>query len=47
MSRKKGKKAPENDDDAVSRLLVDEASNHMKVRNYPKALITYNKVSKL
>lgn len=46
MSRRKGKRNPLIDSDAATiRLLCDEASNHMKVRNYTRALTTYNQVT--
>lgn len=35
---------PQEDLDATCKLLCDEASNHMKVRNYSRALNVYNKV---
>ncbi len=36
---------PQDDIDTCSKLLCDEASNHMKVRNYHRALNVYNKVN--
>lgn len=45
MARKKNGKKIENEIDNTSRLLCDEAANHMKVRNYPKALKAYMQVS--
>lgn len=38
---------PQDDIDTTCKLLCDEASNHMKVRNYNRALNVYNKVSAL
>lgn len=46
MPRKKTAKDPQEDIDATCKLLCDEASNHMKVRNYVKALSVYNKVGR-
>lgn len=37
---------PQDDIDTCCKLLCDEASNHMKVRNYHRALKVYNKVRK-
>lgn len=37
---------PQDDIDASCKLLCDEALNHMKVRNYQRALNVYNKVNK-
>lgn len=45
MGRKKPAKDPQDDIDATCKLLCDEARNHMKVRNYIKALNVYMKVS--
>lgn len=45
MGRKKVAKDPQDDIDATCKLLCDEARNHMKVRNYIKALNVYMKVS--
>lgn len=45
MPRKKAVKDPQDEIDATCKLLCDEARNHMKVRNYIKALAVYNKVS--
>lgn len=40
-------KDPQEEIDAACKLLCDEAANHMKVRNYTKALNVYQKVCKL
>jgi hypothetical protein len=48
MSRKKGRKTAQMEEDeaiAFNKLLCDEALNHMKLRNYSKALYLYNQVS--
>lgn len=45
MPKKKPPKDTQDDVDAICKLLCDEARNHMKVRNYTKALNVYNKVS--
>lgn len=47
MARKKVAKDPQDEIDAACKLLCDEAANHMKVRNYTKALSAYQKVSNL
>lgn len=47
MARKKVIKDPQEEIDAACKLLCDEAANHMKVRNYTKALNVYQKVNKL
>lgn len=44
MTRKKPVKDPQAELDATCKLLCDEARNHMKVRNFVKALSVYNKV---
>ena len=44
MSRRKQKKIPRDDGDATSKLLCDEAANHMKVRNFAKAMTVYTQV---
>lgn len=44
MPRKKPVKDPQDEIDAACKLLCDEAANHMKVRNYTKALTVYEKV---
>lgn len=44
MPRKKVVKDPQDEIDATCKLLCDEAANHMKVRNYTKALTVYQKV---
>lgn len=47
MSRKRNKKKDAKDEiEAMRKILVDEASNQMKMRNYAKALIGFNQVSK-
>lgn len=45
MPRKKPIKDPQAELDATCKLLCDEARNHMKVRNFLKALSVYNKVN--
>lgn len=45
MARKKVVKDPQDEIDAACKLLCDEAANHMKVRNYNKALNAYQKVN--
>lgn len=47
MARKKVMKDPQDEIDAACKLLCDEAANHMKVRNYTKALSAYQKVCQL
>lgn len=44
MSRKKQKKIQRDDTEAVIKILCEEAKLLMKMRNYVKALDTYNKV---
>lgn len=44
MARKKIARDPQDEIDATCKLLCDEAANHMKVRNYTKALSVYRKV---
>jgi hypothetical protein len=47
MSRKKGRKTAQMEEEeaaAFNKLLCDEALNHMKLRNYLKALYLYNQV---
>lgn len=44
MPKKKVAKDPQDELDATCKLLCDEAANHMKVRNYTKALSVYQKV---
>lgn len=44
MGRKKVIKDPQEELDAECKLLIDEATNLMKVHNYPKALSIYKKV---
>jgi hypothetical protein len=46
MSRKRTKKNPKDEINAMRKILCDEASNQMKVRNFAKALIGFNQVSK-
>lgn len=45
MGRKKVLKDPQEELEAESKLLIDEATNLMKVRNYTKALTIYKKVN--
>lgn len=44
MSRKRTKKNPKDELNAMRKVLCDEAQNQMKVRNFGKALIGYNQV---
>lgn len=44
MGRKKVMKDPQEELEAECKLLIDEATNLMKVRNYTKALTIYQKV---
>lgn len=44
MGRKKVIKDPQEELEAECKLLIDEATNLMKVRNYTKALSIYQKV---
>lgn len=44
MGRKKAMKDPQEELEAECKLLIDEATNLMKVRNYTKALTIYQKV---
>lgn len=44
MGRKKVVKDPQEEIEAICKLLFDEAVNLMKVRNYTKALTVYKKV---
>lgn len=44
MPKKKPAKDPRDDLEATCKLLCGEALNHMKVRNYSKAFLVYNKV---
>lgn len=44
MGRKKAAKDPQEEQEAESKLLIDEASNLMKMHNYTKALTIYKKV---
>lgn len=44
MSRKRTKKNPKDELNAMRKILCDEASNQMKVRNFTKALIGFNQV---
>ena len=44
MSRKRTKKNPKDEIQAMKKILCDEAQNQMKVRNFTKALIGYNQV---
>lgn len=44
MSRKRSKKNPRDETEAMRKILCDEASNQMKVRNFSKALIGFNQV---
>jgi hypothetical protein len=46
MSRKRTKKNPKDELNAMRKILCDEASNQMKVRNFTKALIGFNQVRK-
>lgn len=45
MSRQKRKKNPKDEIEAMRKILCDEATNQMKMRNYAKALIGFNQVS--
>lgn len=45
MSRKRTKKNPKDELNAMRKILCDEASNQMKVRNFAKALIGFNQVN--
>lgn len=47
MPRKKAVKDPQEEIEATCKLLCDEAANHMKVRNYTKALNVYQKVKQI
>lgn len=44
MGRKKVTRDPQEELEAECKLLIDEATNLMKVRNYTKALTIYQKV---
>lgn len=45
MSRKgRGKKNPKDEIDSMRKILCDEASNHMKMRNYTMALTGFHQV---
>lgn len=44
MVRKKNVKDPQEEIEAICKLLLDEAANLMKIRNYNKALVVYIKV---
>lgn len=44
MSRKRAKKNPKDELNAMRKILCDEATNQMKVRNFAKALIGFNQV---
>lgn len=46
MDRKKIVKDPQEELEAICKLLSDEAANLMKIRNYTKALTAYEKVRK-
>lgn len=46
MGRKKVIKDPQEELEAECKLLIDEATNLMKVRNYTKALSIYQKVKR-
>lgn len=45
MPKKRVVRDPQDEIDAQCKLLCDEAGNHMKVRNYTRALSVYEKVS--
>lgn len=45
MGRKKNVKDPQEEVEATCKLMLDEAANLMKIRNYQKALAVYLKVS--
>lgn len=45
MSRRKPAKDPQEEIEATCKLLCDEAANHMKNRNYTRALSVYEKVT--
>lgn len=45
MSRQKRKKNPKDEIEAMRKILCDEATNQMKMRNYAKALLGFNQVS--
>lgn len=44
MGRKKNTKDPQEEIEATCKLMLDEAANLMKIRNYNKALAVYLKV---
>lgn len=44
MSRKRTKKNPKDELEAMRKIMCDEATNQMKVRNFTKALIGFNQV---
>lgn len=44
MSRKRSKKNPKDDSEAMRKIMCDGAKNQMKVRNFTKALIGFNQV---
>lgn len=44
MSRKRTKKNPKDEMDTMRKIMCDEATNQMKVRNFTKALIGFNQV---
>lgn len=46
MGRRKIVKDPQEELEAICKLLSDEAANLMKIRNYTKALTAYEKVRK-
>lgn len=45
MPKKRVVRDPQDEVDAQCKLLCDEAGNHMKVRNYTRALSVYQKVN--
>lgn len=47
MSRKRSKKNPKDEMEAMRKIMCDEATNQMKVRNFMKALIGFNQVQEI